>query len=42
VTPEIKSLLKDVEMCDGDRVTLDAGAGPNYKYNGVQELLLRR
>ncbi|UOU98072.1 gliding motility-associated C-terminal domain-containing protein [Chryseobacterium daecheongense] len=32
VTPEITSPLKDVEMCIGDRVTLDAGAGPNYKY----------
>lgn len=32
VTPEITSPLKDVEMCMGDRVTLDAGAGPNYKY----------
>ncbi|WP_223558687.1 choice-of-anchor L domain-containing protein [Chryseobacterium lathyri] len=32
VTPEITSPLKDVEMCLGDRVTLDAGAGPNYKY----------
>lgn len=32
VTPEITSPLTDVEMCDGDRVTLDAGAGPKYKY----------
>lgn len=32
VVPEIKSPLADVEMCDGDRVTLDAGAGPKYKY----------
>ncbi|GAB0156472.1 choice-of-anchor L domain-containing protein [Chryseobacterium sp. Alg-005] len=32
VTPEITSPLKDVEMCIGDRITLDAGAGPNYKY----------
>lgn len=32
VTPEIISPLKDMEMCIGDRVTLDAGAGPNYKY----------
>lgn len=32
VTPEITSPLKDVEMCLGDRITLDAGAGPNYKY----------
>lgn len=32
VVPEITSPLKDVEMCIGDRLTLDAGAGPNYKY----------
>ncbi|MCT2560800.1 gliding motility-associated C-terminal domain-containing protein [Chryseobacterium herbae] len=32
VTPELTSPLKDVEMCLGDRVVLDAGAGPNYKY----------
>lgn len=32
VTPEITSPLADVEMCIGDRVTLNAGAGPNYKY----------
>ncbi|TLX25055.1 gliding motility-associated C-terminal domain-containing protein [Chryseobacterium indologenes] len=32
VTPEITSPLTDVEMCVGDIVTLDAGAGPNYKY----------
>ncbi|AZA93188.1 gliding motility-associated C-terminal domain [Chryseobacterium nakagawai] len=32
VVPEIKSTLADVEICDGDRVTLDAGAGPKYKY----------
>lgn len=32
VTPELTSPLKDVEMCLGDRVILDAGAGPNYKY----------
>ncbi|WP_228429167.1 choice-of-anchor L domain-containing protein [Chryseobacterium sp. 52] len=32
VTPEITSPLKDVEMCLGDRVVLDAGAGPSYKY----------
>ncbi|KMQ69402.1 gliding motility protein [Chryseobacterium sp. FH2] len=32
VTPELTSPLKDVEVCLGDRVTLDAGAGPNYKY----------
>ncbi|AYZ11269.1 choice-of-anchor L domain-containing protein [Chryseobacterium arthrosphaerae] len=32
VTPELTSPLKDVEMCMGDVVTLDAGAGPNFKY----------
>lgn len=32
VVPEITSPLTDVEVCIGDRVTLDAGAGPNYKY----------
>ncbi len=32
VTPEITSPLTDVEMCVGDIVTLDAGAGLNYKY----------
>ena len=32
VVPEITSTLMDVEMCQGDRVTLDAGAGPNYTY----------
>lgn len=32
VTPEITSPLADVEMCRDDRVTLDAGAGTNYKY----------
>lgn len=32
VVPEIKSPLADVEICDGDQVTLDAGAGPKYKY----------
>ncbi|KPH13453.1 choice-of-anchor L domain-containing protein [Chryseobacterium sp. ERMR1:04] len=32
VVPEIVPPLKDVEMCIGDRVILDAGAGPNYKY----------
>ncbi|PKF75001.1 choice-of-anchor L domain-containing protein [Chryseobacterium sp. PMSZPI] len=32
VIPEITSPLTDIEMCLGDRVTLDAGAGPNYKY----------
>ncbi|SMC65926.1 gliding motility-associated C-terminal domain-containing protein [Chryseobacterium sp. YR221] len=32
VTPEITTPLHDVEMCVGDKVTLDAGAGPNYKY----------
>ncbi|WP_326982887.1 choice-of-anchor L domain-containing protein [Chryseobacterium sp. MYb264] len=32
VTDPLTSPLKDVEMCIGDRVTLDAGAGTNYKY----------
>ncbi|MEC3875605.1 choice-of-anchor L domain-containing protein [Chryseobacterium salviniae] len=32
VVPEITSPLRDVEMCQGDRITLDAGAGPNYSY----------
>ncbi|MFZ4927695.1 choice-of-anchor L domain-containing protein [Chryseobacterium sp. Mn2064] len=32
VTPEITSPLKDVEICVGDKVTLDAGAGPGFKY----------
>ncbi|WP_027378302.1 T9SS C-terminal target domain-containing protein [Chryseobacterium daeguense] len=32
VVPELTSPLRDVEMCIGDRVTLDAGAGPNYSY----------
>jgi gliding motility-associated-like protein len=32
VVPELTSPLADVEMCVGDRVTLDAGAGPNYSY----------
>lgn len=32
VVPEIVTPLKDVEMCLGDRVILDAGAGTNYKY----------
>lgn len=32
VVPEITSPLTDVEMCQGDRITLDAGAGPNYSY----------
>ncbi len=32
VVPEIVSSLRDVEICAGDRVTLDAGAGPNYTY----------
>ncbi|WPO83892.1 choice-of-anchor L domain-containing protein [Chryseobacterium sp. JJR-5R] len=32
VVPELTSPLSDVEMCEGDRVTLDAGAGPNYTY----------
>ncbi|AZA82864.1 gliding motility protein [Chryseobacterium lactis] len=32
VTPEITSPLTDVEICVGDKATLDAGAGPGYKY----------
>ncbi|WP_292010776.1 choice-of-anchor L domain-containing protein [Chryseobacterium sp.] len=32
VVPEITSPLADVEMCMGDRITLDAGTGPNYTY----------
>lgn len=32
VVPEITSPLRDVEMCQGDRITLDAGAGSNYSY----------
>lgn len=32
VVPEIVSSLRDVEICAGDRVTLDAGDGPNYTY----------
>jgi len=32
VVPEITSSLADVQVCLGDRVVLDAGAGPNYKY----------
>ncbi|REC47724.1 choice-of-anchor L domain-containing protein [Chryseobacterium pennipullorum] len=32
VVPEITSPLADVEICVGDKVTLDAGAGTNYKY----------
>lgn len=32
VTDPITTPLKDVEVCLGDRVTLDAGAGLKYKY----------
>ena len=32
VVPELTSPLRNVEMCQGDRITLDAGAGPNYSY----------
>ncbi|WP_294208011.1 choice-of-anchor L domain-containing protein [uncultured Chryseobacterium sp.] len=32
VIPEMTSPLMDVEMCMGDRVVLDAGAGTNYTY----------
>ena len=30
--PAIKSPLQDVEMCIGDTIVLDAGAGTNYSY----------
>lgn len=33
VVPEIVSTLRNVEMCKGDKATLDAGSGPNYTYN---------
>ncbi|MEY8761271.1 T9SS type B sorting domain-containing protein [Chryseobacterium tongliaoense] len=32
VLPEIVSSLHDVEICKGDKATLDAGSGPNYTY----------
>lgn len=32
VVPDITSPLKDVEMCIGDTMVLDAGAGTNYTY----------
>ncbi|WP_210151108.1 T9SS type B sorting domain-containing protein [Chryseobacterium scophthalmum] len=32
VVPEIASTLQDVEICEGDRTILDAGAGTNYTY----------
>ena len=32
VVPEITSPLQDMEMCQGDRLILDAGSGPNYSY----------
>ncbi|SDQ07099.1 gliding motility-associated C-terminal domain-containing protein [Chryseobacterium soldanellicola] len=32
VVPEITSPLQDIEMCQGDRLILDAGSGPNYSY----------
>lgn len=32
VVPEITSPLADVEMCIGDSIVLDAGAGTNYTY----------
>lgn len=32
VVPEITSPLMDVEMCIGDSIVLDAGAGTNYTY----------
>lgn len=32
VVQELTSPLTDIEICQGDRVTLDAGAGENYTY----------
>lgn len=32
VVPAIVSVLKGGYICEGDRITLDAGAGPNYSY----------
>lgn len=32
VVPEIVSTLQNGNMCKGDALTLDAGAGPNYTY----------
>lgn len=32
VVPALKSDLKGGFICEGDRITLDAGAGPNYVY----------
>ncbi|NIF03891.1 T9SS type B sorting domain-containing protein [Chryseobacterium sp. Tr-659] len=32
VVPEITSTLQDIEVCKGDKATLDAGSGPNYTY----------
>lgn len=32
VVPAITSALLDVQICEGDRATLDAGTGPNYTY----------
>lgn len=32
VVPSITSPLMDVEMCIGDKIVLDAGAGTNYSY----------
>ncbi|MBS1549445.1 MAG: choice-of-anchor L domain-containing protein [Bacteroidetes bacterium] len=32
VVPEITSTLTNGNMCKGDKLTLDAGAGPNYTY----------
>lgn len=32
VIPEIMSTLRDVEICKGDKIILDAGAGVNYTY----------
>ncbi|MEF9478762.1 Ig-like domain-containing protein [Chryseobacterium sp. 1B4] len=32
VVPAITSLLKDIEICEGQKGLLDAGSGPNYTY----------
>ncbi|WP_131725114.1 T9SS type B sorting domain-containing protein, partial [Chryseobacterium sp. ERMR1:04] len=33
VVPEIVSSLADIEICKGNKGSLDAGAGPNYTYS---------
>lgn len=33
VVPEITASLPNVEICPGDKATLNAGAGPNYSYS---------